>query len=134
MPQGYLTRLQYQRKNLSGGQRQRIAIARALLRKPDVLILDESTGALDKATQEQALENVLGEYRRKTVIFVTHDPEIMRRVDEVVDLQKLNLAGSQQRGSDDVGVDPTFANPSRFWALVEADTPEKQALRLNFGV
>jgi ABC-type multidrug transport system fused ATPase/permease subunit len=92
MANGYNTRLQYQGKNLSGGQRQRIAIARALLRKPDVLILDESTSALDKATQEKVIETILQEFSNKIVIFVTHDPQIEGRVDEVVDLAELNLA------------------------------------------
>lgn len=92
MPDEYETRLQYQGKNLSGGQRQRIAIARALLRQPDVLILDESTSALDKPTQERVIENVLAAYSNRIVIFVTHDPHIMSRVDEVVDLEKVNPA------------------------------------------
>lgn len=92
MADGYDTRLQYQGKNLSGGQRQRIAIARALLRKPDVLIFDESTSALDKATQEQVVGNILREYAGKIVIFVTHDPHVMERVDEVIDLGKINAA------------------------------------------
>ena len=90
MVDGYDTRLQYQGKNLSGGQRQRIAIARALLRSPDVLILDESTSALDKKTQKQVVENVLREYSKKIVIFVTHDPHIMELVDEVIDLADIN--------------------------------------------
>lgn len=90
MVDGYATRLQYQGKNLSGGQRQRIAIARALLRKPDVLILDESTSALDKATQAQVIENVLELYSGKIVIFVTHDPYIMGRVSETIDLAMIN--------------------------------------------
>ena len=90
MSDGYNTRLQYQGKNLSGGQRQRIAIARALLRKPDVLIFDESTSALDKVTQTQVIENILRDYAHKIVIFITHDPDIMRRVDEVIDLGKIN--------------------------------------------
>lgn len=90
MRDGYATRMQYQGKNLSGGQRQRIAIARALLRKPDVLILDESTSALDKATQKQVIENVLEQYTNKIVIFVTHDPYIMGRVSETIDLATIN--------------------------------------------
>jgi ABC-type bacteriocin/lantibiotic exporter with double-glycine peptidase domain len=90
MRDGYATRMQYQGKNLSGGQRQRIAIARALLRQPDVLILDESTSALDKATQKQVIENVLAQYTNKIVIFVTHDPYIMGRVSETIDLATIN--------------------------------------------
>lgn len=86
MESGYETRLQYQGRNLSAGQRQRIAIARALLRKPDVLILDESTNALDKSTQEQLVEDILREYKDRIVVFITHDPAIMTRVDHVIDL------------------------------------------------
>jgi ABC-type multidrug transport system fused ATPase/permease subunit len=92
MSAGYETRLQYQGKNLSGGQRQRIAIARALLRKPDVLILDESTSALDKNTQDLVLDNILHEYSNKIVIIVTHDPRIMKRIDEIVDLGNVDSA------------------------------------------
>lgn len=90
MEHGYETRLQYQGKNLSGGQRQRIAIARAVLRDPDMLILDESTSALDKVTQSQILENILKVYAEKIVVFVTHDPHIMSLVDEVIDLAHIN--------------------------------------------
>lgn len=91
MTQGYDTRLQYQGKNLSGGQRQRIAIARAVLRDPQVLILDESTSALDKTTQQRIIDNILNEFRDRIVIFVTHDPYIMKRVDVVVDLEAINF-------------------------------------------
>jgi ABC-type bacteriocin/lantibiotic exporter with double-glycine peptidase domain len=102
MPQGYATRLYYQGKNLSGGQRQRIAIARGLLRKPDVLILDESTSALDKTTQRQVVDNILQECASKIVIFVTHDPEIMKRVSEVVDLEKINSLAAPFGAPDEV--------------------------------
>ncbi|MGI0134337.1 MAG: ATP-binding cassette domain-containing protein [Candidatus Micrarchaeaceae archaeon] len=90
MPLGYQTRLQYQGKNLSGGQRQRIALARALIRKPDVLILDESVSALDKEGQNRVVGNLLAEYREKLLIFITHDPAIMGAVDEVMDFEEIN--------------------------------------------
>jgi len=90
MEHGYETRLQYQGKNLSGGQRQRIAIARAVLRIPDVLILDESTSALDKLSQTKILESLLKKFSDKIIIFITHDPHIMDIAHEVVDLTNLN--------------------------------------------
>lgn len=100
MPLEYETRLQYLGKNLSGGQRQRIAIARALLRHPDVLILDESTSALDKVTQEQVVAHILREYAQKIVIFITHDPQIMRQVTKVVDLQEINFIATMNSAGE----------------------------------
>lgn len=91
LPNEYNEILQYRGTNLSGGQRQRIGIARALVRKPDVLILDESMSALDPATKETVIENILAEYRNKIVIFVSHDPAIREKVDVVIELR--NVAG-----------------------------------------
>lgn len=90
LPEGYQTRLNYQGSNLSGGQRQRIGIARALLRRSDVLILDECTSALDQETCHAVVENILRHAKDRIVIFVTHDPWIVGRVDQVVDLKRVN--------------------------------------------
>jgi ATP-binding cassette subfamily B protein len=66
---------------LSAGERQRIAIARALLRDPRILVLDEPTAALD-AANEQAIAPVL---RGRTVILITHKPALMALADQVVE-------------------------------------------------
>ncbi len=65
---------------LSGGQRQRVAIARALMNRPDVLLADEPTGAVDTATGERVTE-LLTELNRdgQTLVLVTHDPSVARR-------------------------------------------------------
>jgi ABC-type bacteriocin/lantibiotic exporter with double-glycine peptidase domain len=86
LPDGQGTLLNYQGSNVSGGQRQRIGLARALLRAGDVLILDESTNALDHATRERIVDRLLADYRDRILIFIAHDPFILDRVDEVIHL------------------------------------------------
>lgn len=80
---GVDTALQYQGANLSGGQRQRIGIARAVLRDPDVLILDEATNALDPAMRASVLEALRRVMSAGTIIFITHDTDVLESVDEV---------------------------------------------------
>jgi len=84
LPQGYETVLHFQGSNLSGGQRQRIAVARALLRDPEVLLLDESTSGLDVETRDAVVRNIMRAYRDRIVVFATHDKDLASRVDEVV--------------------------------------------------
>jgi ABC-type multidrug transport system fused ATPase/permease subunit len=86
LPQGPRTLMAYQGSNFSGGQRQRVGLARALLLSRDVLIMDESTSALDPATKDRILTNIFSRYRDKIVIFIAHDLEILERVDEVITL------------------------------------------------
>ena len=87
LPNGADTALTYQGSNFSGGQRQRVGLARALLKPSDVLVIDEGTSALDFDTRERVLGNILKRYKDRIVIFVTHDPLVMERVDEIIRLQ-----------------------------------------------
>lgn len=74
---------------LSGGQRQRISLARALVRKPDVLVLDEVTSALDPETETAIVDNIAGLRGRYTIIAITHRPAWTR----IADVQYTFLGG-----------------------------------------
>lgn len=103
LPQGFDAMLQYQGTNLSGGQRQRLGIARALLRRPDVLVLDESTAALDQGTREHVLTGLLEEFRERIIVFITHDRSVTSRVTHVLDLGALARVPSGGYPAEDTG-------------------------------
>ncbi len=94
LPQGAKTLMAYQGSNFSGGQRQRVGLARALLLSRDVLIMDESTSALDRVTKERVLANIFSHYQDKIVIFIAHDQSILERVDEVIHLRPVSVRES----------------------------------------
>lgn len=81
LPDRYETVLGERGANLSGGQRQRLAIARALLRKPDVLVFDEATSHLDTTTERAIQENLHGVFADKTVLLVAHRLSTVREAD-----------------------------------------------------
>ena len=76
-PQGYNTLLGEEGVNISGGQKQILAIARALYNKPDLLILDEATGALDRKTEEFILK--LLQKQKISILFITHRMHILKK-------------------------------------------------------
>ena len=88
LPEKYLTVLGEFGSNLSGGQRQRLALARAIVNDPPILILDESTGALDPISEEEVLENLLASRRGKTTIIISHRPPVISKADWIVMLEE----------------------------------------------
>jgi thiol reductant ABC exporter CydC subunit len=88
LPDGWDTEVGEDGRELSGGQRQRIALARALLADAPVLVLDEPTAHLDPATATELVADVLGAAGDRSVLLITHRPEGLELVDEVVTLDQ----------------------------------------------
>ncbi|OQB49240.1 MAG: putative ABC transporter ATP-binding protein [Firmicutes bacterium ADurb.Bin153] len=87
LPEGYDTVVGQKGANLSGGQKQRLAIARALVRKPRVLVLDDSTSAIDMGTEER-LQAALKEYMRgRTTIVIAQRISSVMDADEIIVLE-----------------------------------------------
>ena len=86
LPEGYQTRIGEHGVGLSGGQKQRIAIARALLKRPKILIFDEATSSLDEATAENFAKTVNQLKGKVSMLFIAHQLPKGLRVDEVVRL------------------------------------------------
>ena len=84
LPDGYGTVLGEFGANLSGGQRQRLALARALINNPAILILDESTSALDPVLEQRLMDQLLEHRRGRTTILVSHRPSVILRSDWIV--------------------------------------------------
>lgn len=99
LPAGFNTWLGEHGANLSGGQRQRIAIARALYRDPDILIMDEATSSLDPIA-DQLVQNTMQRLRRagKTIIIIAHRLSTVINADKIVVLKDGQL---QEEGSHD---------------------------------
>ena len=70
--------------NLSGGQRQRIAIARALIKKPKVLILDDSLSAVDTETEDNIFKNILNDINDCTKIIISHRISTVKKCDKII--------------------------------------------------
>ena len=79
---------------LSGGQRQRIAIARAFLTNPSVLILDDSTSAIDSATEDDIQRAMFRIARGRTTLIITHRLSQVRWADRILVMQRGALADS----------------------------------------
>ena len=85
-------------KDLSGGQRQAIALARAIVRKPSIILLDEPTSAMDLTSERQIIQNLKSYFNKQTLIVVTHRMSLLQLVDRViaVDDGKVTVDGTRE--------------------------------------
>lgn len=92
--EGFGTQVSRFDAKVSGGEMQRLAAARILLRRPDYLIMDEATSAMDTVNAAQVLKNIRTAMEGKTVIMVSHDMEAIRQADHVVVLNEGRVEAS----------------------------------------
>jgi ABC-type bacteriocin/lantibiotic exporter with double-glycine peptidase domain len=130
LPNKYQTVLGEFGANLSGGQKQRLAIARAIVSNPPVLILDESTGALDPIGEMELLDRLLHHRQGKTTILISHRPSVISRADWIVMLEdgSLKIQGTPDTLRQQVGEHLSFLDTS-----VIVDTSSNKTNYLSNG-
>lgn len=117
MPDGYQTKIGERGMKLSGGQKQRLSIARAVLKNPPILILDEATSAVDNETEaaiQQSLEKVMED---RTTIIIAHRLNTIRNVDKIYVLEHGKII-EQGNHATLLDVDGTYA---WLWQLQTGD-------------
>ena len=94
---GYETKVGQSGQKLSGGQRQRIAMARAILRNPEILILDESTSQIDMVSELQIRQSLSDLKRKCTIIIIAHREALMALADETYEVVEGKLQRIENR-------------------------------------
>jgi subfamily B ATP-binding cassette protein MsbA len=94
MPEGYDTRIGEKGGRLSGGQRQRLAIARALLKDPPILILDEATSSLDAESERLVQDALATLMRNRTSFVIAHRLSTVRSADRILVVERGTIVES----------------------------------------
>ena len=94
LPEKYNTMIGQRGVNFSGGQKQRLCIARALVKRPKILILDDSMSALDTATENKLRNAIKEEMKGTTVVMIAQRISIARNADKIIVLDKAQIVGA----------------------------------------
>lgn len=97
-PKGFDTELGERGVNMSGGQKQRVSIARALAKKPEIIILDDSLSAVDTKTEESILSHLKESLKDTTSILIAHRISTIKHADQIIVLEDGEIA---ERGTHD---------------------------------
>jgi ATP-binding cassette, subfamily B, bacterial MsbA len=106
LPKGYETPIGENGVRLSQGQRQRVALARSLLRRPDVLILDEATNALDRPTERALRDAIRVGGRDRAVIVIAHRRETIESANHVIVIDEGRIVEAGSRRYRTAGTEP----------------------------
>jgi ATP-binding cassette subfamily B protein len=118
LPQRYDTMLGERGINLSGGQKQRAAIARALARKPGLVVLDDALSAVDTETEAAILKNLRGALHGRTALVVSHRITAVREADLIVVLDDGRIVETGQH-------EELFERRGRYWELLRRQQMEE---------
>lgn len=125
LPKGFQTYLGENGATLSGGQRQRIAIARALYRNPEILILDEATSSLDSASEQYVQQMIsMLKLSNKTIIVIAHRLSTILNADKIIVLDKGLVV------EEGIHLD-LIDNNSHYYNLWQQQFPQLYAKKIN---
>ena len=130
LPDGYYTRLGEAGNELSRGEKQRITLARALVRSPQVLVVDEATASIDAPAALEIMSSILQLMKERTVIMVTHDIELLGLVDRVIAIEGGRVVYDGAPSEFDMAQwipSPRRGSPAKANTLVEPTSSAPQA-------
>jgi ABC-type transport system involved in cytochrome bd biosynthesis fused ATPase/permease subunit len=130
-PDGYETKVGERGLRLSGGEKQRVAIARTILKRPPIILLDEATAALDTSTERNIQKALYSLSRGRTVLVIAHRLSTIARADQILVLHEGRVV---ERGTHSQLIDKDGHYATMWKKQVEAQEAAKEARDLHLKV